>query len=315
MGLNLMMQQDFNQMALFAMVAEQGSFTKAAKQLAIPKSSISRHISQLEERLNARLINRTTRSMTLTEVGKMYLEHCKRIVEEAESAQASLASQQSEPSGHLKVTAPLAFGAPLFLDVFQQFLKDYPNINIELFLDNRVIDLVNEEVDVAIRVGPLQPSSLVARCIGRTVQCLCATPAYLKQHGEPETIEELSQHNVIKHPNIPLILERDKVISTSSRFLANDMSVIVSLALNHQGIALLPLPLVHQHVSSGELIPILLEYPMEGREFFLVYPSRRQLATKVMAFVDYFIQYVQGMNYWNVSVEEFMEMEGIVRVR
>ena len=245
----------------------------------------------------------------------MYLEHCKRIVEEAESAQASLASLQSEPSGHLKVTAPLAFGAPLFLDVFKQFLLDYPNINLELLLDNRVIDLVNEEVDVAIRVGPLQASSLVARCIGKTVQCLCATPDYLEQYGEPQSIGELARRNVIKHPNIPLILERDKVINTNSRFMANDMGVIVSLVLNHQGIALLPLPLVHQYIRSGELIPIMLDYPMEGREFFLVYPSRRQLATKVMVFADYLVKCVEEMDYWNVSIKEFIEREGIVSLR
>ena len=302
------MHQDLNEMAIFASVAEQGSFTQAAVKLGMPKSSVSRHISQLEHRLGERLLNRTTRSMKLTEVGKLYFKYCRRIVEEATLAQSALSALQAQPSGLLKVSAPLAFGAPLLQGLFNEFLYNYPKINFELHLDNRNVDLVTEGIDVAVRVGPLAESSLVARKVGSTVQCLCATPEYIEKNGEPESIEDLKNFDIIKHPQIPLSLENEELVSVHSRFSANDMGVIKSMALQSFGIGIVPLPLAFEEISSGQLKPLLLAHPLESRDFFLVYPSRKQLATKTLAFVNYMTAQVQKMDHWNVSILEYLDI-------
>jgi DNA-binding transcriptional LysR family regulator len=305
------MNQDYNDMAIFAVVAEQNSFTKAAKKLGMPKSSVSRHMSQLEERLGERLLNRTTRRITLTEVGKMYVEHCRRIVEEAESAHSSLASLQAQPAGRLRVTAPLAFGGPLLQSLINDFLAAHPKIDMDLILDNRVVDLVDEEVDIAIRVGPLPPSSLIARSMGSSVLCLCATPEFIEENGAPKTIDELLNYNVIQHPNVPISLEDGTLVSTNSRFQVNDMGLIASIALQGFGIGLAPLPLVFEHIKEGSLVPLLLDYPLRRPEFFLVYPSRRQLASKTLAFINYAMESVPAMGHWNVSLKDYLEKEQI----
>lgn len=302
------MQQNLNEMAVFAVVAELGSFTKAASKLAMPKSSVSRHISQLEERIGERLLNRTTRQIRLTEIGKLYFSHCRRIVEEAESAELVLASLQMEPAGRLRISAPLAFGAPLLQGVFNDFLDRYPKIKMELILDNRNVDLIEEEIDIAIRVGPLQDSSLVGRRLGGTVLCLAATPEYLAKHGEPRSLESLEHYDVIHHPNVPLELANGKVMQVSGRFTVNDMGVVASTALNHFGIALVPLPVISQEIKQGLLVPILLDHPFASRDFYLVYPSRRQLALKSMAFIDYLLEQIQQMDYWNVSVLDYLSV-------
>lgn len=301
------MRPDLNEMAVFAAVAEHGSFTKAANTLDMPKSSVSRHVSQLEERLGERLLSRTTRSIQLTEVGKLYLKYCRRIVEEADAAQSALLAMQSQPAGLLKVSAPLAFGAPILQNLFNEFLSLYPKVNFELHLDNKLVDLVEDGIDLAVRVGPLTESSLVARKLATSVMCMCATPAFIARYGEPKTLEDLDKFDVIKHPGIDLILEGGSLVSTHTRFAVNDMGIVKSMVLWNYGIGLVPLPLVCDEIAQGELVPLLLDYPIEQRDFFLVYPSRRQLAAKTEVFVNFMLDKISQMDQWNVSVVGYLE--------
>ncbi len=300
------MKTDLNEMVVFEAVARHGSFTRAAAYLSMPKSSVSRHISQLEEKLGERLLNRTTRTLKLTEAGKLYVQYCKRVADEAEAAQSALMAMRAQPAGVLKISAPLAFGAPLLQSVFNEFLELYPKVNMELHLDNRVIDLVDEEIDLAIRVGPLVESSLVARKLATSVLCLCASPQFIARYGAPETPKDLARFDVIKHPSIPVYLETKEELRTHSRFVVNDMGVVMSMAKQGYGVGVVPLPLAYEEITNGELVPLLLDYPFESRDFFLVYPSRKQLALKTEVFVQYMLDKVESMPHWNVTVLEFL---------
>lgn len=299
--------QDLNEMGVFATVAEQGSFTKAANKLGMPKSSVSRHVSQLEERLGERLLNRTTRQMKLTEVGKLYFQHCRRIVEEAESARSVVSSMKAQPTGHLRVSAPLAFGSPFLQDVVHEFLQKNKKLSLELVLENRLVDLVDEEIDLAVRLGPLDDSSLVARTMGASVLTICATPAYLEEHGEPKTPQDLANFNLIKHPGAELNFKCGTEIEMNNRFMVNDMGVVKEMALRGFGLGVVPLMLAAEEVADGRLIPLLVDYPMEEKDFFLVYPSRRQLASKTLAFINFITEKMSEQMQWNLSVQEYLE--------
>src|SRR5258707_11110449 len=184
---------DLNEVLVFVRVVQAGSFTKGAAQLGMPKSTVSRKVSELEERLDARLLQRTTRKLSLTDVGRTYYDYCARIVGEVEDAERAVSSLQETPRGLLRVTAPInvAFLGPIVSD----FLKRYPEVRLELFCTGRAVDLVEERFDLGIRVGTLADSTLIAKSLGRVGWLLVATPAYLEKRGRPPTPDDLSQHH------------------------------------------------------------------------------------------------------------------------
>src|SRR5258708_38364368 len=184
---------DLNEMLVFARVVQAGSFTTAAAALGMPKSTVSRKVSELEERLKARLLQRTTRKLSLTDVGRTYYDYCARIVGEVEDAERAVSSLQETPRGLLRVTAPInvAFLGPIVSD----FLKRYPEVRLELFCTGRSVDLVEERFDIGIRAGTLADSTLIAKSLGTVKWFLVATPAYLKKHGRPKSPEDLKKHD------------------------------------------------------------------------------------------------------------------------
>src|SRR5260221_3157929 len=186
---------DLNEILVFARVVQAGSFTTAAAQLGMPKSTVSRKVSELEERLKSRLLQRTTRKLSLTDVGRTYYDYCARIVAEVEDAERAVSTLQDTPRGQLRVTAPTnaAFLAPIVSD----YLKRYPEVQLELFCTGRTVDLVEERFDLGIRAGGLADSTLIARSLGRVGWFLVATPAYLKKRGRPRSPEDLRKHDYL----------------------------------------------------------------------------------------------------------------------
>lgn len=296
--------QDLNEMAIFAIVVNTGSFTKAADKLKLPKSTVSRKVSQLEKRVGVRLINRTTRNLKPTETGKLYYSQCLKMLEQAEEADRIVTNMQSEPSGLLRISTPLSFGTPFFIKVIKRFLEKYPKVNIEIVADNKQVDLLEHEVDIAFRIGPLSDSSLIARNIGTARLSLCATPEYLAQYGEPKTIQELEQHTCISHPASPWVFQNSTgniEFQPSSRMIANDMEMIRKMVKQGFGIGAVPQILISDDLNDKSLIPVLPEFPFLDRTFYLVYPSRREPPSKVVAFTDFIFSNCQPIAPWEIS--------------
>lgn len=299
---------DFNEMAIFAVVVGTGSFTRAAEKLKLPKSTISRKISQLEKRVGVRLINRTTRNLKATEVGKLYYEHCVRMVEQAEEADRVVSNMQSEPSGLLRISTPLSFGTPFLMKNIKSFLEKYPKVDIEVVSDNKVVDMLEDEIDIAMRVGPLTDSSLVTRNLGTARMALCASPDYIARHGAPNSLEELADHCCISHPATTWHFrcqEGVREIRTTPRMISNDMDMIRKMVLSGFGIGAAPQILVSEDVKAGRLIPLLPKTPFVERTFYLVYPSRREPPSKVVAFIDHIIAASQPIPPWELINDVF----------
>jgi len=300
--------QDLNEMAIFAVVVASGSFTKAADKLKLPKSTVSRKVSQLEKRIGVRLINRTTRNLKPTETGKLYHEHCVKMLEQAEEADRVVNNMQAEPSGLLRISTPLSFGTPFFIGAIKLFLEQYPKVSVEILSDDKHVDLLEQEVDIAFRIGPLSDSSLVARNLGTARLSLCASPEYIQNNGFPKNLNDLLNHKCISHPNSPWVFNGPHgvtEIDPKSRMVSNDMEMLRKMALEGFGIAAVPQILISEDIRSGDLVTVLPESPFQERTFYLVYPSRREPPSKVMAFTDFIFSSVQPVPPWETLTEVF----------
>ncbi len=294
---------ELNEMGVYATVVELGSFTKAAAKLSMPKSTVSRHVSQLEGRLGVRLLNRTTRQLKPTEVGKLYFHHCSRIIEEAEQAREVIQTMQAQPSGLLRITLPLAFGSEFMQDLIKDFLELHPKIRVEMLMDNRSLDMLDEEIDIAFRMGDLPDSSMVARHIGSNRLILCATPEYLKNHGTPQAIDDLAKHAFLRHSSAPMSLQKGQQtfkLVAQDRLLLNDMDLLRKMTLKHMGIGLLPKSIAMDELQSGQLLVVLPEYSSPKKDFYLMYAGRRQKAVKVSAFVDFALERIKSNPPWDL---------------
>ncbi len=280
-----------NEILVFTRVVQAGSFTAAARALEMPKSSVSRKVSELEDRLGARLLQRTTRRLRLTDAGRVYFDHCARIVAEIEEADQAVTRLHAAPRGLLRVTAPLSFG--LLGPAIAAFLKRYPDVQVDMMCSDRRVDLVDEGFDVAIRAGPLDDSTLVARSLGVIKRVLVASPAYLRRRGTPRSPADLEQHSCIsfaagRAPGTWALHAGDRKVEVriSARFAVNDLELMLETTRAGIGIAWLADFLCADDLRAGTLRQILpdwcsAEIPVHG-----VYPSSRHLSPKVVAFVD-----------------------------
>ena len=294
---------ELNEMGVYATVVDLGSFTKAADKLGMPKSTVSRHISQLESRLGVRLLNRTTRQLKPTEVGKLYFHHCSRIIEEAEQAREVIQNMQAQPSGLLRITLPLAFGSEFIQFLIRDFLELHPKIKVEIMLDNRPLDMLDEELDVAFRMGDLADSSLVARHIGYNHLILAATPEYLRKNGSPKNINELEEHQLIRHPYaLPTLMHNNKEyeVKAQNRLLLNDMDLIRKMTLKDMAIGMLPAIVAADDLDAGNLVRVMPDYASGQKNFYLVYAGRRQKAAKVSAFIDFALERIKESAPWDL---------------
>ena len=281
-------------MRTFTRVVETGRFTKVADEQEISQPNVSRQVAWLEREVGARLLHRTTRRIALTEAGQQYYDLCQRVLGELERGEAELQGSSALPRGLLHVSASFPLGRKYLVPIALRFLKAHPGIQFDLELSDRYVDLIREGVDVAIRVGPLKDSSLVARRVGQFRRTLVASPMYLKTHGRPSQPEELDRHNCLLYS----VLEDgaklrfrgphgEIALNVRGNFRASDAEAIREAALAGLGIAVLPAWLVDEDLRAGRFREVLERFAPPGRSIYAVFPSSRLLAPKVRTFVDF----------------------------
>ena len=275
----------------FVAVAETESFTRAAKRLDVSTAHVSRQISALEDRLSTRLFYRTTRRVSTTEAGQIYYQHCRQILDALEQAERSMTNMQLVPQGRLRLTAPVTYGEKSIAPLVNDFVLRYPELDVEMKLTNQQLDLVAEGYDLAVRLGKLDDSSLMARRLASRTLYVCASPAYLAVHGTPHSLSELEHHNCLQgnlgywrfqdagHPRNVRI--RGNVRCDSGRAL-------LDAALKGVGIVQLPDYYVGPALEAGTLIPLLTHYQEDDDGIWAVYPHNRHLSPKVRMLLDYF---------------------------
>lgn len=283
---------DLNEIKVFTRVAQAGSFSGAAKQLGMPNSTVSAKVSALEKRLGVSLLRRTTRKLSLTEAGEAYLQRCLAGLDLLQVAEAEVSSSQAEAQGLLRVTAPLDMGSTCLVDLVSRFTKQNPKVRLEFLFADRIVDLVGEGVDLAIRAGALGDSGLIAKKLGIAYWAPFASPSYLKRAGLPEHPKELRDHDCLLFgPLGDASWELDRRKSTITvplerRLVASDISFVKALAAAGYGIALLPTFGVHADVASGRLVRVLPEWRSSADPVHLVYPEQRFVAPKIRSFIE-----------------------------
>lgn len=274
-------------MGLFATVVEQGSFTRAAELLGMPKSSVSQKISRLESQLGVRLLQRTTRRLSLTPQGEIYVEHCRGLLTLARSANLAMARLRSAPAGRVRITAPEATGTLLLGPILAEFRALYPEVVLELTLSDEQLDLVGEGYDLALRAAPLKDSSLICRRIGEVARYLVASPGYLVRHGMPQRLAELAHHVCLVHTALPVWPLQEGGWRPQGACASNSLLALRELALHDGGIALLPQHVCESGLASGKLQKILPMIPIPTNPFYLIYPSREHLAPALRSLMDF----------------------------
>ncbi|WP_193074333.1 LysR family transcriptional regulator [Pseudomonas sp. FME51] len=279
---------------IFTRVVECHSFTSAALTLSMQKSTVSRRIAQLEERLGVRLLNRTTRKLRLTEVGQAYYERCRQIMQEFAEAEEAIMQLQSEPTGLLRVSSPIEFGQLFLGGVIGDFMCRYPAIQVEVELTTRMVDPVEEGVDIVIHRGRPQDSSLVARPMMSSPRQLFASPAYLAEHGIPQKPEDLIQHRCI-HTLMDdgrkwHFLQPSVSVPVNPVLTVNNITFAREAAVSGAGIINVPAFIAEPLVEQGVLCRVLEHCVLPSTELYALYPSRRFQAMKVKAFIDYLIE-------------------------
>jgi DNA-binding transcriptional LysR family regulator len=278
-------------MGIFVAVASAGSFSAASRQLRTPLPTVSRKVSELESHLGARLLVRSTRKLALTEAGQTYLGACRRLLEEVAEAERTASGQYNVPQGELVLTAPVAFGRLHVLPVLTEFLQAHAQVDVRLVLADRPLDLIEQHIDLAIRIGVLPDSRLVAAQIGKVRNVVCASPAYLKQHGAPKSPEELTQHACVTFAGLGLEsawpFQQDRVVRVRSRLLVNTAECAIDAAIAGIGLTRVLSYQVAEAVKSGRLDIVLKRFEPEPIPVSVIHVQDRRPTAKLRAFVDF----------------------------
>lgn len=292
-------------MNVFVAVADQQGFAPAARKLGLSTSAVTRMVAALEDKVGARLLQRTTRSVTLTDVGTRYLERARRILADIEEAEASTRAERTQPSGRLVVSAPLVFGRLHVRPLITAYLDRYPEVSAELRLSDRMINLVEDGIDIAVRVGELADSTLVARHIGDMRRLTVASPDYLKRRGVPQTPLDLAGHDLVQFTSTSSLSDwrfvengKDVRVPRTSRFATNSADAVIQHAEQGGGVALVLAYQAADAVAHGRLQVVLADYEPPPSPIHLVYPTSRLLSAKVRAFVDTVVELAQ----WRFNV-------------
>lgn len=289
-------------MRTFRRVVERDSFSQAAADLGQSTAAVSKQVRQLEARLGALLIQRTTRRMRLSETGRAYFAECCRLLDELDALERATAAGTDEISGRLRVNAPLSFGLKVLSPLLVTFMARYPQVQVELTLDDRLLDVVSEGFDVSLRIrSALTDSSLIARRLGKVEQTICAAPAYLAARGTPRTVEDLRNHDCLAYQlaDYPGSWHLEGPQGTTSievpaRFSANNSLLLSDMLLAGLGIGALPSFIALPLLARGELVRVLPEHALAGRSIYALYASHRHLQRKVGAFVAFLAEALQG---------------------
>ena len=291
------MALDINDMLIFLTVVEAGSFTVAADRLDMPKANVSRKVSRLEARLGIRLLERTTRSQHLTEAGKRYVQHCKRIQEEVDLAEVSVSELMSSYKGSLRIGTSVGIGQEILKPELGRFLQQYPELNLQLSLLNRRVDLIEEGFDMLIRVGQLDDSRLIAKRLGTVQRKLYASPDYFNDRALPARIGDLLGCDILmmismqgRHQLNLCSGKKRQQLEVQPRMLADDFDMVRQGVLDGLGVAVFPTYMCSDQVTAGRLINVLPDWGMETVDVYALYPQHRIKIPKVKAFLDFAIE-------------------------
>ena len=296
------------EMEAFATVVDQGGFTDAAKKMGISKSAVSKHVSSLEARLGARLLSRTTRRVSPTEIGLAYYDRARRVLNDAGEADALVSSMQSAPSGLLRISVATDFGVNHLSSILGEFLHQYQDITVNMVLNNRYVELISEGFDMAVRIGELEDSTLRARRLTETSKRMVAAPSYFEKYGRPEKIDDLNEHKLLHYSNaaaanvwkITAPSGEKHQVRTSGWLTVNDGQSLLNAAVSGLGIAYLPSFLYDDAMKAGLVEEALPDLPIEKQGIYAVYPPGRFTQPKVRAFIDFLVREFanKGPNKW-----------------
>lgn len=285
-------------MRTFVEVVEAGGFSAAARKMGRSKALISKYVRELEDELGARLLNRTTRTLSLTEVGQSYTRDATEILQRIEDLQSSVGDAHAAPRGKLKVSAPRTFGDGELGRAIMEFVVSEPEISLELHLEDRFVDLVDEGFDVAIRISTLTDSSLIARRLSSFRIAVCASPAVIEQYGAPERPEDMAgkpciiDSNVAYRTNWPFVVDGEKItVPVKGRVEVDSPNAARQAALAGLGFTVVPYLVVHEDIEAGRLVSVLTEFEPSGSAVYAVYPHRRHLSGKVRSFIDFLVKW------------------------
>ena len=302
----------FQSLAVFAAVVEQGSFARAAERLDLSASAVSRHVSDLEAHLGVRLLNRTTRRLSLTEAGSAFHERAVQLLFDLEEAESAVAAGAVVPRGTLRLTCAIAFGERYIAPAIADFAERHGELRFDVELSDRMVDLVDEGLDLAIRIGASPSQALIARRIADTALVCCAAPAYLAQHGRPRVPEDLARHRCLTYA---YLARRDvwrftdasgtqRSVRVAGPVHANNGSFLAAAAKAGMAIALEPDFIVGDDIRAGRLVRVLPGFTPPTSPIYAVYPSRRHLSAKVRAFVDFLVERFAQQVPWRLPVAE-----------
>ena len=294
-----------NAMEVFVRVVQSGSFSEAARALNLTPSAVSKQVSRLEDRLGARLINRTTRRLGLTEEGQAFFERAQRILADVSEAEQAVTQLHGAPRGTLKLNAPVVFGRMHIAPLLPGFIAQHPEMRVDFTVNDRYVDLLEEGLDLVVRIGELKDSSLIARRLATNRRLLVATEDYLAKHGTPEQPSDLLKHNCLVYlyrqqrnnwqfdgPNGP------ETVEVRGNLEANNAEVILELTRAGHGIALMPTWLVGECLRKGHLKQVMKVYQASDSQIYAVYPPGRHLSPKVRSFVDHLVQHFKTDPLW-----------------
>ena len=290
----------YEEMATFAVVVEEGSFTKAAKRLKRSKAYVSQQLSRLEEALEVSLLFRTTRKLELTEAGRACIDHCQAIVKAGQDVQHSISAVRGEMSGTIRITVPVSFGEVFCRDIVFDFIQDYPDIKIELELENAQRDLIAESYDLAIRATATPQDELVALYVGDLVEIVCASQDYVAQHGAINTPQDLATHRcIINRYQADLSVwnfqkgDEVETVPVDGAVVVNHYPLAKQAALSGHGVARLPHYLVNREIQSGEIVAMLTDYQLARTPIYVVYPYHGTLPMRTRKMIDYVVAWLR----------------------
>lgn len=295
-----------NAMNAFVHVVNEQSFTRAAERLGISPQLVSKYVGQLETHLGTRLLNRTTRRISLTETGTYYYQRAKQVLGDIDELENELNSLQKNATGKLRINAPVSFAIQHLAPMITDFQNTYKNIEIDLQLNDRKVDIIEEGYDIALRIGKLKDSSLIAKRIAPINLSICASPAYLAEHGTPSHPDELAQHQYLRYSYMDeeavlqhISKKQIARVMLNCKFVANNGDVLVKAAINGAGIIIQPTFITGAAIASGELVPILKKYEPDPVALYAVYGHRQLLSNKVRCFLEFIDGYFGDIPYWD----------------
>lgn len=297
-----------SEMEAFVTVVDQGGFTGAADRMGISKSAVSKNVAALENRLGVRLLNRTTRRVSPTEIGLNYYDRAKKVLGDAGEADEMVMAMQSSPRGHLKITMPVSFGQRFMGPAIAQFLSAHPEVSIDTTLDDRFVDMIADGFDLAIRIGALPDSSLRVRKIAETRPLILGAPSYLEAHGTPRSVDDLNSHKLLRYSvmaagNYWRVISKsgeERLIRANGPLAANNGDVLKNAAINGVGLAILPSFFICDALEDGSLVEVLADTPQPPFGIHVVYPPGLYIQPKTRAFIDFLSAYFKtaGVKNW-----------------